>query len=61
MTGTAVRIRRGDRRTACGICGARTRFVGSHVLAEHVGYTAGPDAIAETLRAERIARMAAVR
>jgi len=43
-------------RIKCGLCNRWARFIGSHVMSEHVAYAAGRDAIAAALYAERIAR-----
>lgn len=55
--------RQTDKRTKCGLCGLRTRFVGSHVLRDHVPYvldrpTQAIDAIytERALRADRNAQ-----
>lgn len=44
---------RHDRRPTCATCGRRTRFLGSHALAEHSRPDASPD--------ERLAAVAAAR
>lgn len=42
--------------TTCGLCGQKTRHIGSHVQNVHVRYGAGQDAITAALAAERAAR-----
>ena len=43
-------------RVACGLCGAATGHVGSHVLRSHLTYGATPERVRAMLAEERAAR-----
>jgi hypothetical protein len=49
-----------DKRTTCGTCGQKARFIGSHVINAHLPYNyGGPEEVRAALIAERTARFAA--
>lgn len=53
----SVTVRK-QRGTLCGLCGRRTRFIGSHVLSDHLSYIRTQAEVQAAMSAERAARAA---